>query len=272
VLKLSHTNYYLPIVQPLEPLRVLESGTTTPQLILGVCQQTGVKGDYVIKYRAASRMSAEASVRELVAAWIARELGLKVPEPVIISVSPEFVELLQGNEMYQIASNSLGYNFGNEYQRGYLAPLKGQTFSEDFKRKLIDLFAFDMFISNADRRIDKPNFLYNGDDLLVFDHEIAFGFVMELPFLRNQIPWTFRDSDLEWISQNFCYQYLKGNTYDFLPFIDKLTVLNDLFWTKVETIIPPDWLNDQCSTIKNYLNSILENSHLFAGELTQLLL
>lgn len=186
-------------------------------------------------------------------------------------LGPEFVNLLQGNDMYHIAANSLGYNFGNEYQRGYIAPLKGQTFSEAFEQKLLDLFAFDMLISNADRRLEKPNFLFNGDDMLVFDHEIAFGFLMELPFVRNPTPWTFRDSDLGWIGQNICYQYLRGNTYDFSPFIDKLTVLNDLFWTKVETIIPQEWLNDQCSTIKNYLNSIIENSHLFASELTQLL-
>ncbi|HEY4150725.1 MAG TPA: HipA family kinase, partial [Chitinophagaceae bacterium] len=198
-------------------------------------------------------------------------LDFNVPEPVVVNVNSEFVDLLVGNDMHQVAGNSLGFNFGNEYQRGYYPLLKDQPVTDIVKQKLLDLFAFDMLISNSDRRIDKPNFLFNGNDVLVFDHEIAFGFLFELPFLRNNNPWLFRDSDMDWINLNFCFNLLKGNEYNFLPFLDKLISINDLFWDKIETIIPQEWFNSQFGTIKNNLSSMVEHADLFTGELTRLL-
>jgi hypothetical protein len=82
-------------------LRSFETGANQPMVIQGVCRETGVKGDFVVKYRGAPRMSIEASCRELIASFIAMELDLFVPEPAIINVSKEFVESLSGKSGYK---------------------------------------------------------------------------------------------------------------------------------------------------------------------------
>lgn len=86
VLKITDPNYFLPIVEALTPGDVLDTGTTQPNVIRGICHQTQVKSDYVVKFRAAQRMSPEASARELVAAFIAMELGFNIPAPAIVNV------------------------------------------------------------------------------------------------------------------------------------------------------------------------------------------
>jgi hypothetical protein len=256
----------------MEPGQVLASGTTEPQLIRGICQQTNAKSDYVVKYIKAQRMSPEASARELVAALIARELDFNVAEPVLIHIDSEFAGLVLGQPNHQTVINSLGFNFGNEYQKGYLQVLKDQQINPDTLLKLVDLFAFDIFISNADRRVDKPNFLTNGEDILIFDHELAFGFALELPFLRSQQPWLIRASDENWIRDNFCFNMIKGNQFDFAKFTDKLSVINNPFWDKIETFMPADWLTDQFYTIKAYLTTLINEADSFSNELNRILL
>jgi hypothetical protein len=272
VLKLSHPDYFLPTIYALEPGEVFSSGTTGPQLVRGICTKTHIKSDYVVKYLKAQRMSPEASARELVAALIARELDFNVPEPVIINISAEFVDVMKGRENYHVASQSIGFNFGSEYQKGYYPILRGQSLSETTTLKLVELFAFDVFISNADRRMEKLNFLSNGDDILIFDHELAFGFAMELHFLRNKEPWLIRESDKIWINDNFCYNMIKGNQYDFSTFTNKLAVINNSFWSKIETIMPDEWLNEQFGAIRAYLTTIIDKADLFSQELNRILL
>ncbi len=269
MLKLSHNDYFLPKVLALEPREILTSGTTNPQLITGVCTTTGNQSEYVVKFIKAQRMSAEASCRELLAALIARELDFNVPEPAIIQITPEFVELMKGKDNFTPASNSIGHNFGNEYKTGYSSIGVNQVLDVTLTNKLVDLFALDMLISNADRRVEKPNFLSNGNDILVFDHELAFGFAVEL--FKNPNPWLISDQDMVWVKDNFCYHRLKGREIDFSNFANRLQVLNSAFWDKFETIAPNEWLTDQWIAIKNYLNSLIERSDIFAGELKRIL-
>jgi len=53
-------------------------------------------------------MSEEASMRELLAAFIAMEMDIPVVEPAIIQIDHPFLELLKGDEAWSVASKSLG--------------------------------------------------------------------------------------------------------------------------------------------------------------------
>ncbi|WP_026902425.1 HipA family kinase [Pedobacter glucosidilyticus] len=272
MIKLSHPDYFLPVVHALEPGKIFDTGTTAPQLVRGVCEQTGTKSDYVVKYIKGQRMSAEASCRELLAAYIAAELEFNVPEPALINISSDFTELLRGSDNYQTAVNSIGFNFGNKYEEGYQQIMVGQHIDDKLNAKLVELLAFDIFIGNADRRLDKPNFMSNGDDILIFDHELAFGFTLELPFLRNPKPWIIRDSDMEWIKNNFCFVRLKGRDLKMDNFINKLSAINDDFWVKYQNIAPAEWLTDQVKDIKEYLQKLIDKSDIFESEIKRILL
>lgn len=56
----------------------------------------------------------------------------------------------------------------NEVLGSFIASeiVAGLAIPDKIKTQLYELFAFDLLIGNADRRIDKPNFLSNGEDIL----------------------------------------------------------------------------------------------------------
>lgn len=269
--KITDKGYFLPIVEALTPGEVLGTGTTQPNVIRGICRQTQIKSDYVVKFRAAQRMSPEASARELIAAFIAMELNFNIPAPAIISVSSEFVEAMLGQPNFAVASNSLGYNFGNKFITGYQALVRGQKISTELLERLKYLFAFDILISNSDRRIDKPNFLTNGKQELIFDHELAFSFTLVLPFFKNKEPWLIKDQEMEWITNNYCYDLLKGMDLDFSTFVATFSVLNPNFWQKALSLVPSDWQTSQLTEIQAHIENIIHNKDVFNSELNRIL-
>lgn len=270
--KITNPNYFLPIVEALTPGEVLVSGTTRPNVIRGICRQTQIKSDYVVKFRGAQRMSPEASARELVAAFMAMELDLNIPPPAIINISPQFAEAMRGEPNFVVACNSLGYNFGNEYvKEGYQTLIRGQKIPQELLERLQDLFAFDVLIGNSDRRTEKPNFLTNGKQELIFDHELAFGFTLLLPSAKNSEPWLMKSQEMEWIKDNYCYNALGKKDIDFSGFVAKLSVLNPNFWQKVSSYVPTDWQTNQLDEIKAHVETIVKNKDVFKTELNRIL-
>ena len=62
--KITEENYTLLIIEALSPHESFESGANKPLLITGA-DINARKGDYVVKFRGATRMSNEACMREL---------------------------------------------------------------------------------------------------------------------------------------------------------------------------------------------------------------
>lgn len=208
--KITDKKYALPVIHALDGFGVLESGTTKPMKVKGADMITGIRGHYVVKYINSNRIDVRATCREVLGLWIGNELGLNMVEPVAINITQQFVETLKGKDGYNSARNSIGLNFGSSYVEGYNELITGKPLSSP---KLLndakDIFAFDMFISNADRGAGKPNVLSNGNDFLLFDHELAFSFVLLLPFLQNKTPWILGDGEKEMYERHYFYPYLK---------------------------------------------------------------
>lgn len=217
MLKLSDPDYFLPDVYPLEAGPVLSSGRTKPMIVRGVCEQTGIKGEYVVKLIGSQHMWTGACLNEILASLIAREFHFNAPAPVLFHITPAFVETMRGrHENFDAAFKSIGINFATEYITGYQVIVPGQSLPQALYQQLFELFALDMFLGNVDRRHDKPNFSSNGKDLLIFDHELAFDFTLAL--FRNPEPWTIRAMDMANVENNFCYRLLKGKNFDFSDF------------------------------------------------------
>jgi hypothetical protein len=242
-------------------------------IVRGVCRQTGQKGEYVVKLKGSDQMWEGSSLNEMLASFIALELNFQTPEPVVINITEDFIETMKHrHNNFIIASKSLGFNFGSALKDGFQEVLSQQSLPSELKAKLGEMFAFDVLLGNTDRRKDKPNFLTNGKDLLIFDHELAFSFTQVLPFARNPNPWLISQEDMAWLSNNFCYHHLKGNNVDFSNFAARLSVINDIFWAKAIDIIPKEWQNEHINTIRSYLTKIIDNKEQFASELNRVLL
>jgi hypothetical protein len=53
-----------------------------------------------------------------------------------------------------------------------------------------ETIAFDAFILNPDRTADRPNLLWKDEELVLFDHELAFSFLYAIG--GSAEPWTDR--------------------------------------------------------------------------------
>jgi hypothetical protein len=268
----SDPAYRLPQIEALRPGHILTSGTTLPMILDGVDRNTYERGQYVIKFWNANRMSKASSARELIASWIALELELPVVEPVIIHVSQAFVDTLYGRDGYKAASQSLGENFGSTYRPGFEEILMGQKFNNQMEEIALRIYAFDLLITNPDRGHQKNNVNTNGTDFLIFDHELAFSYISMLPFLRSKSPWIFSENDRELYSKHVFYKYLKGEERDFSYFSQDLEKLNDSFWQKAYDCLLPSWRSSEFDEIRNYLTEIVLNKEKFADQLTLTLL
>jgi hypothetical protein len=269
MIKLTDSDYYLPEIYALFGDKVLSSGTTQPMLIRGVCKQTEIKADYVVKFISSPRMSPASSCNELVSSFIAMELELNVAEPALIDISPEFVDTIRGKDGYKNASNSIGINFGCKYVPGVMELTVNQKLTLSQHKYAERIFPFDIFISNADRRAEKPNMLTDGEQIIIFDHELAFGFIMDI--VKNPKPWIITDSEMSWIKTHYFYPVLKKNEHNFDNFVDKFTILSDIFWEKLFTTVPKDWAGTHLGKIKNNLCQLIENKDYFKDELKRIM-
>ena len=271
-MKITDPEYTLPLIHALNYRRLLGSGTTEPILLLGVDETTGQRGDFVAKLSNGPRMTANACCRELICAWIGHELSFNTVEPVVVNISVDFVDTMAGAQGWRNAANSVGLNFGCKYVPGYMEFVRNQKLNDIQAATAQHIFALDLFIANPDRRVDKPNMPTNGQDILIFDHELAFSFVMDLPFMRNKTPWQLRSTDREWIENHYFYSYLKRTQIDFSAFVEKFSALDAQFWTRLKQLLPPIWLNEQVDIIQEYLTSIVNHRAEFSAQLTQVLL
>ena len=268
-MKITDTDYFLPIIEALLPYNEFSTGSNKPLPIRGICQKTFKKNDYVVKFKNSAEMTVEATCRELLGSFIAMELGLFVPQPVLVNISNDFAVLLKEKPNYVATNNSLGLNFGTMFESGYYEILRNQHLSDVQKNQVNQIFPFDVFVSNADRRIDKPNLLTNGSNIMIIDHELAFRFVFDI--FKNISPWTIRPQDKDWIQNHFFFPYLKNKFPDFTVFVGKLTLLDDSFWDKAFSLIPKEWQTQQLKEIKIYLQTLISRKDLFLQELQNVL-
>ncbi len=77
------------------------------------------------------------------------------------------------------------------------------------KQLACEIFAFDALIQNPDRRMDKPNILWKGEELYIIDHEKGFSFVYALP--ASIKPWQV--NEISFLEKPFVLSKLKRKRY-----------------------------------------------------------
>ncbi len=151
--KITDSDYYLPFIYAVSPLGEASNGTTAPIIIRGIDEKTHNEShEYYLKPIASQRMSGKASMFELLAAFMAKQLGLNVAEPVLINVSPDFAELCRGKPFFKRIQDSIGINFGTKnFGGGFYTWLPETFLSFNLKVDAVRIFVFDMLIQNVDR-------------------------------------------------------------------------------------------------------------------------
>ncbi len=130
-------------------------------------------GLYVIKFRGAGQ-GEKALVAELIAAEVARALGLAVPEVVLIELDPELARAEPDPEIQELIKASAGLNLALDYLPGSV------TFDPVADRVDAGLASsivwFDALVANIDRTPRNTNMLVWHRKLWLIDHGAALYF------------------------------------------------------------------------------------------------
>ncbi len=265
---IRENNYQLKQVIALEPTGTTQGGANKPLFITAFNQSGGKTEEFVLKYRGAERMDERTSARELIAAFLAMELNIAVPEPAIVHVHTPFLNLLTKHSEYSKIVKSKGINFGCQKILGTIDIFPNQPLTNEHLKQATRIFVFDIVIQNADRNFQKPNMFFSNDQLYVIDHEIAFGFIDTLPWLRSPNPWIFNEIDIQSFKKHFFYPQLCNNPLvDLDEALQPFEKLNLDFFEKLINFVPREWRTADIEAIIHHITQIIEHLTEFKKEI-----
>lgn len=159
----------------------MKRGLNRPFLVLGEAQDGSGRCPLVVKSRAGYEDRPEAMLKELFALLLARELGLKAPEPVLVEIPSGFDWVAADHpEHAELIRKSAGWNVGTLHLGEAWKPwMRGSPPRSIAPETLETAYAFDALVENPDREADNPNMLWRGDELAVLDFDKAFSFLRE---------------------------------------------------------------------------------------------
>lgn len=180
---------------------------------------------------------------EWVAAALARELGIRVPEPYAVMISRAFADSINDPVIRQDAQRSCVLSFGCHFLPGPLtqwAPvLAGHP---EHRQAASELLAFDTFIHNYDRRAVNPNILVHRDELVGIDHDSAFGFCMVVG-----APDPASDPLLDVVRQHAAGLPLKGTLGSLAGFRKAIRDVTNGWFDELRAATPPEWTTGAAS-------------------------
>lgn len=216
-------------------------------------------GLYVLKFRGAGQ-GVRALVAELIAGEIGRELGLKVPELVLVEVDAALGRNEPDWEIRELLKGSVGLNLALDYLPGSVMfdPAATPAKTPVDAGLASQAVWFDAFVTNVDRTARNPNLLYWHKTLYFIDHGAALYFhhnwqdveqAARSPFaaIRDHVllPWASR-----------------------LPEADALLRprLGEAVFERVLSLVPEEWLPEKRTAYVSWLMQRLEAAPLFLEE------
>lgn len=221
-------------------------GKTAPSLLTCV-QADGKPVELVVKFAGGCEAGFGALVREAVAALMAADLDLPVPEPFLVQVAADFVATIpEADDRYRLAkqhaTGSAGWNFGSQkLPPGFSTIPKNRPISQALLPTAAEILAFDTFIANPDRTVENPNCQSNGREFGIFDHELAF---RTAGVLFWKAPWekggiSFPQGQPDRLRHVFLDE-LRGSEPDFRRFAGAFAVLTETRLIEYRAALPDE--------------------------------
>lgn len=163
----------LPVVRAVRYVQALREGGSLPGLI-----ETDDLGTYVVKFRGAGQGTA-ALVAEIVVGELARRLGIRVPDLVLVELDDELGRREPDPDIQHLLLASTGINLGVDFLPRALG-YDGRGRPPDFQAAAAVLW-LDALTVNMDRSWRNPNLLVWHGDLWAIDHGAALIFQHSWP-------------------------------------------------------------------------------------------
>ena len=242
--------------------RRMTSGRTAPLLIQ--CIESG--GDesqlvpVVVKARGNHQLAngVRALLSEALGAKFALYFGLGCPLPAVVHVSRLLASSVSDAVVRQELSDSVGWNYGSLLVQGWYV---FRQLNESNRSMAANVFAFDLFAQNWDRRADgrnsasgspNPNLMVAKGSLMVLDHEHCFMVDDTLARAGRSPRETFRAV----AKGHVLYPFLRGTVVDFQEFLRKLEGLSDTVLEDILNDVPAEWHGDAAGKIMAYVREI----------------
>ncbi|MBK8564033.1 MAG: hypothetical protein IPN76_12010 [Saprospiraceae bacterium] len=265
--KITSPGYVLPQVLAIAKHQTLKGGVNQPLVVKAMGAVNYRSDEYVLKYRGGEGMNEMTSGLEMMGSFMAAQVEIATPEVAIVVVTDDFLAQLTGEPEYHNVFKGKGINFGSKYEKIKTDVYKGQTLTPEQTQQAARIFAFDLLIDNADRNDIKPNLFLAHDNLYVYDHEKAFGFLRLLALFQSKSPpWQLDDLAVNTAMKHFLFRWLKGNhRIDWDEAVSTFQCLDESFWPKALELLPAAWDNPTDNTY----NRIRERTEGIVNHLTE---
>ena len=240
-------------------LKAFYTGRTCPCLML-CADEEGNLIETVVKLIVGKESSQAGLICELMASFLAQDLDLPVPQPFLVEVEADFYKGIFDIVLSRRFKDSVGLNFGSKFLGGgYTTWPQERSIPGSLLRDAAEIFAFDLMIQNPDRRKDKPNLLRKGDELAIFDHELAFSFLYAL--VRDEYPWD--GKGMNYVRSHVFYDGLRRRDVSLERIQGALEAIDDHRLAMYVDAVPGNWRNksrDATERIQEYLKKTRNNS------------
>lgn len=250
--------------------RRMNIGRTLPCLM--TCLRLDEKEvEVVAKFSAGCDIGADGLVAEAVAAMLASDLGLPIPEPAAVKYDGEFIDsvAIVDQSIAERLRKSIPVAFGSiKLPPGFTLPLPNLN-TESLRTNAAEIFAFDALIQNPDRRPENPNCLHNGRDFAIFDHELCF---ITESIIGWRPPWELGSLDLT-KHRHIFYSGLSGRNYDLSRLKAAWGIVTDTRLREYRQALPPEWtVNvDRINNMFHYLTEVRDNIDTSMAEIKRVL-
>jgi HipA-like kinase len=220
--------------------RAMKSGKTAPALITCVDANEQTV-EVVAKFSAGCERREAGLAMEVIAACLAGDLGLPVPEPFVLDLPQAWIDVLPDESVRARINASSRVAFGSRLlSPQYSLWHSGVRMLGVLVQPAADIFAFDAWIQNPDRRMDNPNCLIRGDQLRIIDHELAFSHGLILGGWTP--PWELGGlKSIETPGNHIFLDRLRGRQVDYVTIRQAWAALTDAQVTSYGDAVPQDW-------------------------------
>jgi len=248
--------------------KTMGSGKTRPCLLTCV-RRNGEEIEVVAKLRAGCERKERSMVNEAIASIFAKDLGLPVPESFIVEIDPAFAKAMYMSDMNagKLALDSIGPNFGTiKLPPGYHVLPKGFTLKPSLELVAGDILTFDSFIENSDRRPENPNMLYNEEELVIFDHDLAFSFDLVLGW---KPPWEKDSSRRNTLRPHIFYDLVRERGLDTIRVVNAYKIITTSRLQEYGQALPNKWIDEgmEVTRILRYIEELVDNVDKAVSEL-----
>lgn len=245
----------------------MDTGRTSP-ILCSCVDATGGRQDVVVKLRAGME-NLSGSTYELFGTLLASHFDLATPEPCLVHISQDFADAARlelVDRQARIVRESVGWNYGSVALNNFRIWPVGKTVSAQQEATALNVYAFDALIQNVDRRRGNPNLGTQGDQIVLFDHECAFSFLLAI--FPSPRPWEVANET--YLVDHVFRSALTGLTYEG-TFLTSLNSLNDETIETISASIPEDWVRANLPRIQDHLRQVRDNGMIFIEELQRTL-